>query len=284
VKRRLSYICSLPHSGSTMFSLFLGTHSRMVGLGGIDRSVGLLAEALASREAKKLARLHCTCGSAAAECRYWGEVARRIPSHDVGSSCAQYTLALDTFEAVFGSDMWPVDSSKHVEPLCEVSKIDGLDLRVFHLIKDVRSLTASFVHKKVGRTGSKRPRVLMAIGYFWKWRRENGKIEACLERLRAETHRVGYEEVCLAPEFIMGAVSEFLGLPKEAGALEFQRSNSHLIVGNRMREQEEKQTLRYDHRWFSRRDWLLAAVLLPSIMRYNSTAVYSHGADAMWGR
>ena len=256
----------------------------MVGLGGIDRSVHLLAEALASPDPKKLARLRCTCGAAAAECQYWGEVANRIPSHDVSSSRAQYTLALDTFEAVFGPDVWPVDSSKHVEPLDEVSRIDGLDLRVFHLIKDVRSLTASFIDKKLGRSRTLRPRALLAIGYFWKWRRENGKIDAFLGRIGVRAHRVGYEEACLAPEFIMGAISEFLGLPKEVGSLEFEYSNSHLIAGNRMREQEEKQTLRYDHRWFSRRDWLLAAVLLPQIMRYNSTAVYSHGSDAMWGR
>ncbi|MHA3771573.1 hypothetical protein ACXR0O_08555 [Verrucomicrobiota bacterium sgz303538] len=265
-----------------MLSLFLGTHSRLVGLGGIDRSVRLLSEALEGKDTKKLQKLRCTCGTAATECRYWGEVARRIPSHDVSNRRAQYELALSTFPNVFGEDAWPVDSSKHIEPLDDLCKINGLDLKVVHLIKDVRSLTASFIDQARRHKGNTRPGALLAIEYFLRWRRENGKIDACLTRNHLPVQRVGYEEVCMAPEVIMGAVSGFLGLPAEPGSLTFDQSNSHLIVGNRMREQEEKQTLRYDHRWFARRDWIPAAVLLPQILRYNTRAVYSNGSDAMW--
>ena len=36
--------------------------------------------------------------------------------------------------------------------------------------------------------------------------------------------------------------------------------------------------IRYDHRWFYRREWQLGATLFPHIMRYNRTHVYRHEA------
>lgn len=280
--RRLLYICSLPHSGSTMFSLFLGTHSRLVGLGGIDRAVQVLAEAVG--DAKKSAKLQCTCGAPGLACPYWGEVARRLPGGDATQRRGRYELALDAFQSVFGDGVWPVDSSKHVEPLAEVRLIAGLDLKAVHVMKDVRSQTASDIDRARRDRGIQRPGALLAVEYFWRWRRENRKIDDFLTRYEVARRRVGYEEACLAPEVIMGVMSEFLGVPREAGSLKLGESRSHLIVGNRMRGQEEKQTLRYDHRWFARRDWLPAALLLPQIMRFNSSAVYGNGSEAMWKR
>ena len=266
-----------------MFSLFLGTHSKLIGLGGIDRSVRLLADALATSDRKKVERLTCTCGSPGTGCRYWGEVTRRIPAHDVSNRRAQYALALRTFADVFGDGIWPVDSSKHVEPLKDLRELKDVDLRVVHLIKDVRSLTASRVADRRSK-GTRRPSAVLALESFWRWRRENGKIDDCLASGGMAAKRVGYEEVCLAPEIIMRKVASFVGIPEEPGSLDFEHSNSHLIVGNRMREQKEKQKLRYDHRWFARHDWLPAALLLPQVLRYNARAVYSNDCAAMWSR
>jgi hypothetical protein len=281
---RLLYLCSLPHSGSTMFSLFLGTHSRLVGLGGIDRAVQVLGEAVMTKDEKKLHKLPCTCGVNATECAYWGAVAREAAGRDLRERRARYELALEVFDRVFGAEAWPVDSSKHVEPLAEVHRIAGLDLRVVHVIKDVRSLTASFIDQARRNKAKTRPGPLLALEYFHRWRRENGKIEQAIAQHGIRSHRVGYEEACLAPESTMKTISTFLGIPPEPGSLQLRQSRSHLIVGNRMRGQEEKQTLRYDHRWFARRDWLLAAVLLPHILRYNSRAVYSNESTTIWER
>lgn len=282
---RLAYICSLPHSGSTAFSLFLGTHSRLIGLGGIDRAVSTLAEAITAREAGARApNLPCTCGLPATSCPYWGEVARQLSPGRPPGRKQRYQLALDTFGAVFGEEAWPVDSSKHVEPLAELCALDSLRLRAFHLLKDVRSLTASMIDQARRDKDSRRPGAFLALEYFWRWRRENGKIDRFLAQRKIEAHRIGYEELCLAPETIMAKVSDFLGVPAETGSLCLRESRSHLIIGNRMRTQAGKEHLRYDSRWFSRRDWLLVSVLFPQIRRYNSDAVYSNQSDAVWTR
>lgn len=277
---RLAYICSMPHSGSTAFSLFLGTHSKLVGLGGIDRAVAALAEA-SSADGKGV-NLPCTCGQTAANCVYWGGVVAAIRAHRPPGRRERYQIALDTFHAVFGSDAWPVDSSKHVEPLEDICTLDGLELRAFHLIKDVRALTSSFIDQARKNKTHRRPGVILSMEYFWRWHRENRKIERLLANRQIQSHRFGYEELCLAPEAVMKEVSRFLDVPEEAGSLCLKESRSHLIVGNRMRNQKEKQQLRYDNRWFSRRDWALASLVFPQIRRYNSTAVYSNQTDAMW--
>jgi hypothetical protein len=279
---RLAYICSMPHSGSTAFSLFLGTHSRMVGLGGIDRAVTMLSESVDAAGAGGKRALPCTCGAPALECPYWGEVAQRVADEKPEDRAARYRVALEAFETVYGETMWPVDSSKHIEPLTDLCALPGLDLRAFHLLKDVRSLTTSFIDHARKTKAWTRPAPLLALEYFLRWKRENLKIESFLQKQNVRSHRIGYEELCLAPDAIMERISSFLGLPPERGSLQLTQSRSHLIVGNRMRGQEEKQRLRYDHRWFSRRDWLVVSLLLPGIRRYNSAAVYSNESEALW--
>lgn len=281
--RRLLYICSLPHSGSTALSLFLGTHSRLIGLGGIDRAVSVVAEAIASNDATKLPALQCTCGVAATECVFWGEVAKQISTRDFRKRQVRYELALEVFQRVFGDDFWPVDSSKHVEPLEDWRGLPDLDLKVIHLIKDVRAaVTSAIDHAR--RAKKTRPGPLLVLEHSRRWRRENRKIDQFLARTTLPNQRVGYEEICLMPATMMRVISQFAGVPEEEGSLQLRASQSHLITGNRMREQAEKQELRYDHRWLARRDWIWAAVFSPEIFRYNSKAVYSNKSDALWTR
>lgn len=63
---KLLYIASLPHSGSTVSSLILGQQPEIIGLGGIDRAVTILAD-----EPEKAAQEFCSCGNKVQECEYW---------------------------------------------------------------------------------------------------------------------------------------------------------------------------------------------------------------------
>lgn len=274
---RLLYLCSLPHSGSTLLSLFLGGHSQLIGLGGIERSVALLADP------KTAPDLNCTCGVPAGACPYWGKVAAQLPAGKRLAQAERYRLALKVFPEVFGPDAWPVDSSKHVEQLATLRALPDLDLRVLHLIKDVRSNAISAIDRARRKKGTRRPGWLLSIENFHRWHRENEKIDTAVARLGVPTLRVGYEELCLKPEQTMAHIATTLGLPDEPVSLSLESSRSHLIVGNRMREQPGKQQLRYDNRWFSRSEWLPAAVLFRRAMRYNQRHVY-HAAEATWSQ
>jgi hypothetical protein len=74
-----------------------------------------------------------------------------------------------------------------------------------------------------------------------------------------------------------------LGEQPDLSMLSLKDSCSHIIRGNRMRLQPEKrQGIFYDHRWFYRREWLLCALLFPTIMRFNEREVYNNGAGTLW--
>jgi hypothetical protein len=60
-------------------------------------------------------------------------------------------------------------------------------------------------------------------------------------------------------------------------------SKSHLITGNAMRRQMEKEALVYDYRWFSRTDWIPAALLMPWLHDCNRRWVYSNGFSRIFG-
>ena len=57
--------------------------------------------------------------------------------------------------------------------------------------------------------------------------------------------------------------------------LNMLNTKSHCTLGNRMRLKKEKKSIKYDARWFIRREWLIASFILRKIMEFNSKNVYS---------
>lgn len=274
---RILYIASLPHSGSTLLDLFAGKHPDLIGLGGVDRAVGMLAT-----EPEKTSARMCSCGVAAGSCRYWGRVVKRIAEGaDTSSTASRYKLAMEVFSGVFGEDKVPVDSTKLHEPLTALAAMTPRpDLRVVHLAKDFRAAAVSFVDNKRRKGGSMRPSWLLATQGVWKWLRENRKIEEACRSAQWPVLHLGYESLCLQPEESMALISHHAGVPTAAPAdLNLRATNSHLFIGNRMRREGEKAKLQYDTRWMARTDWLPAAILLPQTHAANRRWVH-HGRSS----
>jgi len=270
---RLLYIASLPHSGSTLLNLLVGNSPQMIGLGGIDRATKMLVESPEKTQASE-----CSCGSIVRDCRYWGSVAARLAKGDTTKRIDRYRVALEEFESTFGTSMLPVDSSKIKEPIIDLAaaKDLDLDLRVVHLAKDFRTAVISAIDTKRRKNATKSPGAYLALKAAHKWLRENGKLERCLKQNNVEHFNLGYEELCLNFNYAFGALCEFAGADHDPHqSLRINDSTSHLFIGNRMRNQSEKAELRYDYRWFSRREWMAPAVLLPLVYRGNAKWVYT---------
>jgi hypothetical protein len=94
--------------------------------------------------------------------------------------------------------------------------------------------------------------------------------------------QLGYEELCLYPDQMMAIVYDFLGEERNPAMLTLQQTGSHVMRGNRMRYQKEKSQIRYDHRWFLRREWIWPALFFPNIMHYNASEVYHNNTEAIW--
>lgn len=272
---RLLYIASLPHSGSTLLNLLVGNSPQMIGLGGIDRATTMLVKSPEKTQASE-----CSCGASVRDCRYWGSVAAKLAKGDATSRIDRYRVVLEEFESTFGASMLPVDSSKIKEPIIDLAAANdlNLDLRVVHLTKDFRTAVISTIDTKRRKKGTKAPGAYLALKAAHKWLRENGKLERCLKQTKVAHFNLGYEELCLNFNDAFGALCEFAGADHDPDqSLHMNDSTSHLFIGNRMRKQSEKAELRYDHRWFSRREWLAPAVLMPLVHRGNEKWVYADG-------
>lgn len=262
-----------------MLDLVLGGHDRFIGLGEVANTI---AKGGVVREDGGPS---CSCGRVAAECPFWSEVDARLRAEPGAPFVRRYAIVFEAFEAVFGGGVIPVDSSKYLDHLRVLHRDLGCDLRVLFLLKDVRNFTVSAIDNVVRKRAEGRHRSrVTAIGTFLDWHRSNRRMQDYLARERLSMFQFGYEEFCLAPERIARRMCDFLEVEFQPGMLTVRGSGSHALRGNRMRFQPEKASLSYDHRWFTRRDWLMPSLLCPAVMRFNREQVYSNGIAATWGR
>jgi hypothetical protein len=278
--RRVVFIASLGHSGSTLLDLVLGGHTRVVGLGEVGRSV-----IPSGSEATDSPAPSCSCGHEARDCTFWGGVLRRLADEPGAADARRYEIVLEAFADSFGADTVLVDSSKYLRWLRVLSTLGGVDLRVLFLVRDVRSFTISEIDNVARkRAAGQAYRGIGPFAAFRRWHCENHKTHDFLAASALPVLTLGYEELCLAPERIVPQICRFLDLPHEPSMLALERSASHVLRGNRMRHDSGRRTVSYDPRWLVRNDWTLPSLLCRRIMRSNRDWVYSNDIVTDWGR
>lgn len=277
MSNKVVFIASLGHSGSTLLDLILGSHQEIIGLGEVGRSVA------STNNAADQQNQICSCGQAASECKFWGEVLTKLVHQTGATEQHRYEIVLDSFSRRFGSKKILVDSSKYLHWLKHLSKVDGLDLRVIFLIRDVRSFAISAIDNAYRkRAAGMNYRSTGAFKAFRRWHHENHKIVSYLASANLPFTWIGYEELCLAPDQIIPKICHFLNIPFEQRMLELAHSSSHVIRGNRMRHDGNRRKIRYDPKWLIRNEWMLPALCCPRIMRFNNERVYSNGFIEEW--
>jgi hypothetical protein len=272
------YLSSTPFSGSTLFSFLANTHPDLATVGEMtglvksedpetyDCSCGFrirkcpfwrqVADRMKARGfsfepgafdtrihlgnspfAQRL--LNSSMGSTALEdCRDWA--VRTVPHYNnrlkylVARNKALAASVLDvTGRTVF------FDASKPAGVIRHLSREPDLDLRVVHLVRDVRGVSVSRVRNK-GETDWRR--------IVNNWLQTNANIERQLERLpRNRWIRLRYEDICSAPLKTLNRFFEFCGLAPLDPTAAFHHADHH-IVGNRMRL-SGLEMIRLDESW-----------------------------------
>jgi hypothetical protein len=279
----LVFVASLAHSGSTLLDLALGAHSRFVGLGEVFQL--LKGGTLPSEQGE-----FCSCGETLETCSFWGSVLAELHAAGDVSVESKYRIVLNFFQERFPRTI-PLDSSKYLPAVRTLARIPGLDVKVLHLVRDVRSWSTSIadVRKRrlvrEGITGMRawligqrsRPTLL-----FREWYRRNRRLQAGLRETGFPILQLGYEELALAPDRMLARIHEFLGV--EAEKVEsLVPSRSHAIFGNRMRlDPEKRKAITYDARWLSKTNWFVAAAIQPTILHFNSREVYCNDLATAW--
>ena len=92
------FIASLGHSGSTLLSLMLGGHSRMVGLGEIARVLMPGPMGL-----EKTREGLCSCNRDLDHCVFWGQVASALGADQDATVDKKYEIVFDACRNTFSS-------------------------------------------------------------------------------------------------------------------------------------------------------------------------------------
>ena len=280
---KVVFVAGLTHSGSTVLDMLLGGHSELVGLGE--------AASLVCQKPAKLIESdrRCSCGNRLADCVFWSEVLKRLRNDAAQAPAQRYNVVLRVFKDVFGAARIPVDSSKSLSTLRLVSAASNIDLRVIHLIRDVRAWTVSHldVDRRQRAQGMERVRAenpgrlwlyylrKLSLVRFAIWHRGNRQIERYLGGTGRARLEVSYEGLALDGQQIVADICTFLGVRQEPLLAQLASTSSHVALGNPMRlDAGRRAAVRYDHRWLTRREWVLASLLMPHVMTYNDAHVY----------
>jgi hypothetical protein len=296
---KVVYIAGDGRSGSTLLDRLIGAYPGVLScgeLGNLLTSTGSMDE-------------YCACGARARECLFWREVMRQWSSLVPGFSRQEYQALQQRYERLrsllrpfsglsFGSPRFAryaeytralfgaiaensgarviVDSSKNPARALALSRIPGLELRMLHLVRDVRgvaySLRIPYLERpKEGPFAHVKRRSNLRFAGTW------ALVNYCCERVRAQLRSpslfVRYEDYTADPDQVLGGVAELLELPPMpyAAGVGHLLQQGHQIAGNELR-MRPVQTIRTDEAWRSQLGQLkqkgLYLLVLPLVLRY----------------
>jgi hypothetical protein len=307
------YIAGSGRSGSTVLERALGEIPGFVNIGEL---IDLYRRTAARDE-------RCGCGAAFALCPFWsrvgdrafggwqehkltathrlqGRVARqrrmprllamRLAGHrfraDVAAYGASYASLYRAIAAEAGAAR-VVDASKWPVQALALARA-GLDVRVIHLVRDVRGVAYSLSKRDVSRPHAVREADVMshlsAAESAARWvavQSQAGVLRWC----GLPVTRMRYEDFVRRPRETVAAALAGIGLAPAAAHLghigdgRLVLGTSHGLSGNPSRFQDGEITLRADDTWrasMSRRDRLVVtAIGLPLMLRYGIAAAGS---------
>jgi hypothetical protein len=237
------YILSVPHSGSTLLSLLLGSHPQVVSGG----EIRVFPDYWARND-------RCTCRASVRSCAFWSTVGSRVSPRALRASTwsarvsrragitprwVRATRRLTKAMAEVASAKVVVDSSKssgRIEALIDRS------WRVLFLIRDGRAFIETQRRRK---TNNPWPPERSAR----QWADINERALRLLARLPDYQHlTVRYEDLCTDPKRELAGVCDWLSVPFDDIMLDFRAVPHHDIRGNIMRFGSDHQ-LRLSERW-----------------------------------
>jgi Sulfotransferase family len=300
------YIAGSGRSGSTLLERTLGELPSFVNVGEL---IDACRRTVVHGE-------RCGCGQAFVDCPFWARVGarsfggwtgeelaavhqlqlrvarqRHLPSlfalplagrsfrQDVASYGASYARLYRAIAIEAGADC-VVDASKWPVQALALSRA-GLDVRVIHLVRDVRGVAHSLSKRDVARPHAVRESDVMEhnapAAAAARWVACQGEAEL-LRRCGLPVTRVRYEDFVRRPRPTVLAALNALGLSPDPAHLahigdsRIDLSMSHGLSGNPSRFRDGAITLQSDEAWraaMPRRDRaVVTAIGLPLLLRY----------------
>ncbi len=301
------YVGGLGRSGSTLLNDMLGQHGNLVSGGEI---VHLWQRGLVENNL-------CGCGEKFQSCEFWNEVGQRAfggwDQLDLAAAMkaknmvdrnrfVPHLLAPWLFRSIRGPlDEYGnivvallrairdvadvpvvVDSSKQISTALMYKRINGVDLKIAHLIRDARGVAYSWTKtkKKVEVTDTDALMNQYHPGLMgWRWLSWNVSF-ASMRALGIPVMTLQYEDVITNPRRALTRVMKFAGV--DVGELEYVGDGTvnlqptHSVAGNPSRFKHGDIELRLDEAWQNKLEpkmrRLVTLITYPLLRRYGYKA------------
>ncbi|MCG2590804.1 hypothetical protein [Rhodohalobacter sulfatireducens] len=263
--KKIFYILSLGHSGSTLMEYYLSCYPRSLGIGEAYKAVRTFQkdhiQSLSEYDQQTIEKSD-----------FWKEIHSRTSAFE--SIEEQY---IDMYDYIFKSAAFEkydtiIDSSKSLEGLKILSENFNDKLNVIVVIKDLRAWLISQIDNK-NRKNRKIP-----IGHKTRsaihWWRSNSAYLRILKESNIPCSVVSYDLFCLDQTKMETYLKDKLNL---SGQPDLQQTNSINILGNRMKKKANHGLeILYDYRWMHRNEWNLIWNCLPSVIKnFNRDKVWN---------
>lgn len=302
---RVIYLGGFSRSGTTLLQRMLG---RLPGVVSLGETCNLWDTSLENGDL-------CTCGQPIPSCAFWCKVGRKafggwekldlgevkrlreavdrmrfLPFllhlghsgrfNELACSYAQYYVKLYAAAGEVSGARVIVDSSKRASLACCLCRVEGLDLRLIHVVRDSRGVAYSCT-KEVARPDSPNGGFMgtaSPTSTSASWVVQNLALEI-LRKKGVSVHLLTYERFMEDPMGSLQEIATFAGLTADGPATEFlseghvQLGTGHNIGGNPMRAHTGRVPLRLDDAWrtdLSRVDRALVSVLTYPLLRHYS--------------
>ena len=267
----VAYILGSGHCGSTLLSLLLNGHPRMLGLSELRKIRVVMRQPETSSERNPLhgdlwarvrARYESTYGTAFADLAIdhpsWMTFARWSRER-IQAWAEPGVRLLSTIAAESGRDIL-VDSSKSWQQLYLLRRSGRMPIKVLHVLRDGRAVLHSYKRKYDN-----------FLYCFGQWAKPTA-MAAVLRPLFADDEwlPVHYEALATDPEGTLAQVCQFLGTEFAPSMLRFRSHPWFGIRGNRM-AQGASEEIRLDEKWrrdLPRRERLLFDLLGGPLNRF----------------
>ena len=263
-KKRIVYILSPGHSGSTLIEYYLSCYQKSVG-------IGEAYKAIIAFHNRDLNRFSENDRKIINEIPFWQKMNESAENYE---SVEDHYLAM--YQYIFSSDEFHeydviIDSSKDIKGLKILEKHYRDILDVVIVFKDIRSWAISQIDNNI----RKKRKVPFGYKYrlFLRWFKTYYMLHRNMNRLNKSYVKVSYDLFCLNQEDSEKYLKKHL---KMVGKPEISNTNSLNLIGNRMKnEANEGLKIKYDYRWMHRDEWNRPWCLLPSKLKnYNYDQVW----------
>ncbi len=298
---KVVYIAGDGRSGSTLLDRLIGAYPGVFSCG----ELGNLLQSTASADQL------CACGCKAQICKFWLSVLsswslsvpdftereyrylqrryerlrsllrphneRELTVEDPRfARYAEYTMALFNAIADLSGAKVIVDSSKSPARALALSRVPGLDVRMLHLVRDVRGVAYSLRKLSARRPGDPRPKLPARrnnLRFAGTWAVVNFFCELVRPKIPGPNLFTRYEDYTADPDGMLSSVAGLLGverIPYTAGA-SYLMTQGHQVAGNEGR-MRPVQAIATDETWRRQFSFVmqkgLYLMVLPLMLHY----------------